>query len=115
MRPFASCVDQASPTNKSEGILELKRELARFVPEQEHREQTTGPTTNGTDCSQVELAYPITARTTRPELVPGKQGEGHYVRQPQPKQKEVACRESLHLGQAKLFLIITFTNRVCHS
>jgi hypothetical protein len=108
-------IDQASPNDKGEGILELERELCRFVPEQQHCQQTTRPTTNGTNCSQVEFADPISTRITRLELVPGKQEEGQHVRQSKPEEQEIACRECAHFGQAGTCLIITFTNRICHS
>jgi hypothetical protein len=108
-------VDQANPNDKGDPILELERELRGFVPEQQHCQETARPTTDGTYRNQVEFAYPISARTSSPELVPGKQEESHHVRQHQPKQKEIPCRKSTHFGQAGTCLIITFTNRFCHS
>ncbi len=86
MEPPESCVNQAGPNHKSHSILELERELRCFVPEQQHCRQSTRPTTDGSDGSQVEFTYPISARTTRPELVPGKQEEGDRISEHQPKQ-----------------------------
>jgi hypothetical protein len=57
-------INQARPNHKGEGILELERELRGFVPEQQHRQKSARPATNGTDCSEVEITNPIAARTT---------------------------------------------------
>ena len=65
-------INQPGQNHKGDPILELERELCRLVPEQQHGQKTTRPTTEGTNGYQVELIYPITPRITGPELVPGE-------------------------------------------